>query len=171
MAVDINKVLATCTLTRWSHRAGRCNWCDRMLVGRQRRWCSELCSRNFNRDHDWNHAREAAKRRDGFRCVRCSSGPHEVEDAFAQALKFLGVDPLGSIDMYRQTSWYKRLVLDRSLEVNHIVPRWGRGYGFGCHNHTANLSTLCHRCHVETTKAQRAFGGIALLPPLDQGRL
>lgn len=41
------------------------------------------------------------------------------------------------------------------LEVNHIVPRVGRGYGWGCHHHQSNLETLCHWCHVLVTNAQR----------------
>lgn len=43
-----------------------------------------------------------------------------------------------------------------SLEVNHIEPRVGQGYGWGCWNHQDNLETLCHPCHVEVTKAQAA---------------
>lgn len=42
----------------------------------------------------------------------------------------------------------------QALEVNHIVPRVGEGYGWGCWNHPENLETLCHDCHVKVTKAQ-----------------
>lgn len=41
------------------------------------------------------------------------------------------------------------------LEVNHIIPRRGQGYGRGCHNHLDNLETLCHDCHVVVTREQR----------------
>lgn len=41
------------------------------------------------------------------------------------------------------------------LEVNHIIPRMGAGYGFGCWNHLDNLETLCHDHHVEVTRQQR----------------
>lgn len=41
------------------------------------------------------------------------------------------------------------------LEVNHIVPRNGAGYGRGCHHHLENLETLCHSCHVKVTNEQR----------------
>lgn len=41
------------------------------------------------------------------------------------------------------------------LEVNHIVPRNGGGYGFGCWHHHSNLETLCHDCHVVVTREQR----------------
>ena len=41
------------------------------------------------------------------------------------------------------------------IEVNHIVPRNGGGYRFGCWNHHDNLETLCHDCHVEVSNLQR----------------
>lgn len=41
------------------------------------------------------------------------------------------------------------------LEVNHIVPREGRGYGNGCDHHLENLETLCRPCHVDETRRQR----------------
>ncbi|AMS03558.1 HNH endonuclease [Gordonia phage Guacamole] len=53
----------------------------------------------------------------------------------------------------------------RALEVNHIVPRVGRGYGFGCHNHQSNLETLCHDCHLVVTKQQAAERRAAQLGP------
>lgn len=58
----------------------------------------------------------------------------------------------------------------QSLEVNHIDPRVGRGYGSGCWNHLENLETLCHDCHVTVTNAQRAaraLGGQELLALVD----
>lgn len=42
------------------------------------------------------------------------------------------------------------------LEVNHIEPRRGKGYGPGCHHHQSNLETLCKPCHQQTTREQRA---------------
>lgn len=48
------------------------------------------------------------------------------------------------------------------LEVNHIVPRVGGGYGWGCWNHLENLETLCHDCHVVVTNTQRATRRAAL---------
>ena len=41
------------------------------------------------------------------------------------------------------------------LEVHHVEPRRGRGYGAGCHHHLDLLETLCHGCHVAETNAQR----------------
>lgn len=44
---------------------------------------------------------------------------------------------------------------DDRLEVNHIEPRLGKGYGVGCHNHSDNLETLCKPCHSRVTRKQR----------------
>ncbi|MDP3063781.1 MAG: HNH endonuclease [Chloroflexota bacterium] len=43
------------------------------------------------------------------------------------------------------------------LEVNHIVPRNGGGYGPGCWHHQDNLEPLCHQGHQEVTAAQRGY--------------
>ncbi len=43
----------------------------------------------------------------------------------------------------------------KKLEVNHVIPRVGKGYGFGCHHHQDNLEVLCHACHVKVTNQQR----------------
>ncbi len=50
-----------------------------------------------------------------------------------------------------------RTMFPVKLEVNHIIPREGKGYGQGCHNHQENLETLCHACHLQVTADQRAF--------------
>jgi 5-methylcytosine-specific restriction endonuclease McrA len=42
------------------------------------------------------------------------------------------------------------------IEVNHMDPRYGRGYHQGCHHHLDRLETLCHNCHVIETNRQRA---------------
>ena len=42
------------------------------------------------------------------------------------------------------------------MEVNHIAPRRGAGYGIGCWNHQDNLEPLCHGCHQDVTADQRA---------------
>jgi len=55
----------------------------------------------------------------------------------------------------------------RELEVNHIDPRNGGGYGESCAHHADNLEVLCHAHHVEVTNAQRRHrGGAAEQPPL-----
>ncbi len=42
------------------------------------------------------------------------------------------------------------------LEINHIEPLIGAGYGPSCSHHLSNLETLCHKCHVIVTSKQRA---------------
>lgn len=42
----------------------------------------------------------------------------------------------------------------KNLEVNHIEPRNGMGYGPGCHHHLGGLETLCRTCHVVVTVEQ-----------------
>lgn len=48
---------------------------------------------------------------------------------------------------------------DDRVEVDHIVPRKGRGYARGCSHHHDNLQTLCHAHHVEKTTADQARPG------------
>jgi hypothetical protein len=40
------------------------------------------------------------------------------------------------------------------VEVNHVDPRNGQGYGPGCHHHQDNLEPLCRAHHREVTSAQ-----------------
>lgn len=113
-------------LTPFADVAGVCDHCGTPLDGRRRRWCSDTCARVEFNAHDWNQARRAAKKRDGYKCVTCGR-PDDVDDNYRSI-----------------------------LEVNHIVPRVGKGYGMGCWNHLDNLETLCHDCHVKVTKQQAA---------------
>lgn len=50
---------------------------------------------------------------------------------------------------------------DAPIEVNHIVPVAGTGYGVSCKQHLSGLETLCHDCHVAVTAQQRAAGLLA----------
>jgi 5-methylcytosine-specific restriction endonuclease McrA len=104
--------------TPYADTPGVCDACGVALTGAQRRWCSSTCSMVEFNAHSWNGARHAARKRDGYACVKCGS--------------------------------------KRELEVNHIEPRVGRGYGWGCHNHPDNLETLCHDCHLVVTRNQHA---------------
>lgn len=67
---------------------------------------------------------------------------------------------------YRLTGHWQ-LVRPRGMEINHKIPRAGRGYDQGCHHHLADLETLCHPCHVVVTTAQiRERKGIRVpVPP------
>jgi len=115
------------------HVDGECDRCGKALTGRQRRWCSGKCGawayNEMAKHHDWAEARRHALERDGHKCVRCG----EPEKIYSHAGGRCS-----------------------NLSVNHIEPRFGRGYGRGCHNHLENLETLCHPCHVIETRRQRA---------------
>lgn len=112
-----------CPLSPWTGRESACQWCDTDLPpGRRTVFCSRACVLAYERNHRWNKARSAAKRRARYRCQRCGAGK------------------------------------DADLEVNHIIPVDGAGYGDGCAHHQNNLETLCHDCHVLTTATQRAAG-------------
>lgn len=109
------------------HQDGVCDRCGTTLTGRQTRWCSAHCQMEWRTQHDWTVARKAAMVRDSHKCVKCGAAQHYD---------------------WREPDKTVR------LEVNHIVPREGRGYGFGCHNHQDNLETLCQPCHRAVTNAQ-----------------
>lgn len=52
----------------------------------------------------------------------------------------------------------------KPIEVNHIVPLVGKGYGVSCSHHLSNLEALCVDCHRIETNAQfqeRKNGSIA----------
>lgn len=58
----------TCELL---HRTG-CGWCGKQLTGRQKRWCSRRCGRNYRINHRWTDAKEEARKRAAwYACARC----------------------------------------------------------------------------------------------------
>lgn len=148
----------TCDVVPFMGQAGVCRLCGSKLTGRQTAWCGNECRDEHTRHHDWNWARHAARKRDGGKCVRCGGtgerrtwvSLHPCDRRHAAAIRDLGIDPASismRIRVARVLPW---------LEVNHIDPRNGGGYNWGCHNHLSNLETLCHGCHVaETTRQGR----------------
>lgn len=147
-------------------KPGHCDRCGSVLTGRRTRWCSADCAgghhREVLRNHDWHSAREAALDRDGRRCVKCGgtglAQPEEVAAiwrSFEERVAFAASLP----ERHQAMLWAEGAVreADRQvqLEVNHIAPRRGRGYGPGCHHHLDNLETLCKPCHVAVTNLQR----------------
>jgi 5-methylcytosine-specific restriction endonuclease McrA len=103
-------------------------------LSRSRRWCSEKCSEQATLRHYWPEARSAAlarNRRAGGLCDHC-----------------------GSVDPGRRTDG-KRYRYRSRFEVNHIVPLNGSQRSWSCLNHSENLETLCHSCHLKVTNAQR----------------
>lgn len=122
-----------CDLLPYEKQPGRCARCGAPLTGRQTRWCGETCKDYYERNHYWQLARPAALRRDLYRCRRCGWSP-----LAKQLTLFPELD--------------KRYA---DLEVNHVIPRVGRGYNSGCHHHLSNLEVLCHGCHLKVTRRQR----------------
>lgn len=131
-------------------------------------WCSRECSDEFWRQHNWQAARNAAVKRDGGMCVRRDQheDPEAVKAEMADRVEEARDEP----DLWGRDrdEWNRRRrerdALDReylerigalNLEVNHIEPRNGRGYAWGCHNHVDGLETMCRPHHVEETTRQR----------------
>jgi len=135
---------------------------------RNRVWCSRECGDEFWVQHNWQAARRAAIERDGGLCVRrdLHEDPVTVEADMASRFDAASFDDdLWSRD---RAEWNRRLrerdelrreyrerTGSANLEVNHIVPRQGAGYLWGCHNHVDGLETMCRRHHVEETTRQR----------------
>ena len=116
----------TCGLLPFADVAGVCDACGSPLGARRRRWCSKRCNWRWVVQHRWTEARKAARNRD-----RSSANPRR-NGCVREGCE--STDP---------------------LEVNHIVPRNGAGYGFGCWNHLENLETLCLLHHLVETRRQR----------------
>lgn len=123
---------------------GRCNRCGRRIGGRRTQWCSSKCQNEFRENHAWTQARHAAKRRDGYQCVQCGSD--------GRARLFVAGDVIDITLPFTGSERYSR-----HLEVNHITPREGAGYGWGCHHHLEGLETLCLWHHRQITNRQAAL--------------
>lgn len=134
-----------CELLLFDTDAGRCRACGADLTKAQRSWCGAPCKLMYENNHYWNAARHAAVKR-GRVCTKC----HWTEDQYQEA-------SLTTEGQY--VMWTRTMLLTHSpdnwLEVNHIVPRRGEGYGTGCWHHQSNLEVLCHKCHVKVTRLQR----------------
>lgn len=117
----LKKIRKNCRLVpKLKKQKGKCELCGNPLPPRHTRWCSKKCVNYFWKvvldNHDWTHARKAAKKHDK-KCVECGS--------------------------------------DENLEVNHIKPLNGKGYGPSCSHHLQNLQVLCKPHHQVKTNQQR----------------
>lgn len=148
-------------------RPGVCYFCAGELPKGRRRWCSEECRVQFEGHHYWGVARWLALREAGHQCVRCGSdgmvatsrcrcsGRWPCAKAGTPVYAWDGDDRPNRL-MHEQR-------FDQVLEVNHIVPRNGRGYLPGCHHHQSNLEVLCRPCHVMETRRQNLGRKLARL--------
>lgn len=63
-----------------------CGWCGKKLVGKQRRWCSKKCSREFVVNHRWTQAKAAIKKESAwYQCAEC--------DEFTQSIEVNHIEP------------------------------------------------------------------------------
>jgi len=118
-----------CPDMKHAAKKGGCDKCGKKLVGRQRRWCSESCSTWFRNNHRWTDARKLAKHHAKIK----ARGPWVYLCA-------------------------KCGLPTEDPEVNHIEPCLGAHGKISCFHHQSNLEVLCHSCHVQETKVQRAAG-------------
>lgn len=145
-----------CPLSRWHGDPARCRWCNRPAVAGHH-WCGSPCEDEYRTNHWWDIARYAALARDGHRCVRCGMGPDTVSQAKRVLALVGGLGPVDAAHLWHTEAW-RWVELDASVEVHHVKPRLGRGYGSGCHHHLDGLETLCHHHHVAVTEAARQVG-------------
>lgn len=144
---------------------GRCYGCNGELPPRRTRWCGEECRVEFEGNHYWNVARWVALRRagdthrGGARCARCGSDGR-IPKGRCRCFNRWPCARAGEVlyayegQVVDEHTLRHEQTYERALEVNHIVPRNGRGYEPGCHHHQANLEVLCRPCHVQETRRQ-----------------
>jgi hypothetical protein len=122
MYSEMEKLRINCTLSPWTGQAGRCQECNISIahLTKRRTWCSDKCSRLWEKNHIWNRARSSAKRKTKWQCSRPGCRAHK-----------------------------------KTLEVNHIHPLVGAGYGPSCSHHAENLEVLCKPHHQIETNRQR----------------
>lgn len=142
-----------CPVSRWRGAAERCRWCDRPAAPGFA-WCGNRCEDEYRANHWWDHARRAALARDANRCVSCGIGPDTLVLVRSVARVVLHLGPVGAARLWATDEW-RAVELACLVEVNHVEPRVGAGYGSGCHHHLDGLETLCHGCHAAVTTAQR----------------
>lgn len=140
-----------CSLAFGENDEKLCAWDGRKLTGTKRRWCRKRCREAFEANHWWNIARQVTLARDGWACVRCLANGDTVRLHKPDSDEY---DPRKQGDYMRARVAFETERKARHLEVNHIEPRFGAGYGAGCHHHIEGLETLCRPHHQEATNEQ-----------------
>jgi hypothetical protein len=133
-------VIAFCQGPEWKPRhsikePGTCGACGKPLVGRNRWFCPTPYGKAYS---------------PGESCRANYAVNHFWSEARAEALRRTGGKCSGCGEVPPEDALL-------GLEVNHIVPRNGGGYGPGCHHHQENLQVLCHSGHLEVTAEQRGY--------------
>jgi hypothetical protein len=142
-----------CVLSGYAGAAYTCQWCGKILRGRQLSWCSKACFETYWTNHEFSSGRLACLERDRWCCVRCGAA------MFGEPLERRMRDTWGGVSTGTAEWWD---IEDRSfraepvlvLEVNHRVPVRGRDRSMSCAHHVDNLETLCRPCHNVETRLQ-----------------
>lgn len=66
-------MMKQCELSKFKGNRRRCRWCNRLLTGKQKRWCSQECSGTAAGEHWFSWSRKYVRLRDGQRCTTCGS--------------------------------------------------------------------------------------------------
>lgn len=144
---------------------GSCYGCAGELPKGRRRWCSEDCRVAFEGNHYWAVARWLALkqagdvRSRGALCRRCGSDGRIPKGRCRCSHPWpcdRAGEPLYAYEgqVIDEHTLRHEQAYERALEVNHRIPRNGRGYEPGCHHHQAGLEVLCRSCHVAETRKQ-----------------
>lgn len=121
-----------------------CGWCGRTLTGRQKKWCSRKCSREYRANHRWTDAKAAVKKEATW--FLCANAEFERGEGGQWGYTTKARGPRGCLGFTQKP------------EVNHITPIKGKHGTWGCHHHLEGLEVLCRPCHLAETKRQRENG-------------
>lgn len=72
-ALQGDDMYAACIMSRFTGDPARCRWCNDELPARSTRWCGTECRVAGEENHIFAKARDAAQKRDGYRCKTCGA--------------------------------------------------------------------------------------------------
>lgn len=85
-----DKDFLRCKVMIWDGDVNHCRACNRILTGKQKRWCSKACYAVPGENHSWGDARRAALRRDLFMCQNCGISGRNVKLEVNHIVPILG---------------------------------------------------------------------------------